>query len=197
MTCKTCDNKGFVHSEVLKDNTSYPMLMKCPNPNCPHESKYYKAIKDRYSNNISEQVLPNKQGPDQALQDSKDHEPTANTHVNVSVSQVDLQDEQLISDKIDESLSSARQNSTPGMDSVYPNVPADLANYYRDGVKKDPDFQLVLQTPWGNKVLKSLREADRLLGIINKYSIHYDHLSKIDKVKNVTVFPINKSLGFD
>lgn len=49
MKCLTCNSKGYQESSIAKDANFHPMLIKCPNPQCPYSDKYYQEIRDRFS----------------------------------------------------------------------------------------------------------------------------------------------------
>lgn len=235
MNCPTCKNKGYQESLIAKDATYSPIITKCPNPNCPHTSKYYDKIREQFSepkNKLSQQRI--REILSQAIKDYQlpddfviDVPPAVIAHgpevlkkyvegycekaIEIGHTRPDPNLNQDL-DSLDQGLNNLNKDpSDPARPDVdrsievpvsasrgevhYPHLNEEFLSGYKKMVEMG--VQPCLHTPFGIMPVYSLEEANRIMGILNSYWNKEKELNFADSFENVTVFPLERALGFE
>lgn len=238
--CDSCNGTGYIKSHIAKDASIKPLVVKCPNPNCPNESKYYQYIKDKYSLSLEEQVLPtkdfvpepkptqidikipsellnqpnelaniiNKEIQRQAPMGQPGTQPN-NPNPNLNNPETNVSNPKPNLNNPETSVSSPRAKGTPGtsqapqsqlpgkveMDTQYPHLPKAMVQQFNKYKDQEEMAGIQLNTPFGVLSTRDLGFANRVTGIVQSYQKHTDSLDLADSLDNVTIFPLDKSLG--
>jgi len=238
MNCPSCNNKGYIESSIIRDNSNFPMAIKCPNPNCPFKANYYQYIKNRYSNSevpkesvntydivnphtkehvdiyIPQSILDQgsvvisnyvmdyiRKLPNSPIQSESPIEPTRTplepTSKEFEPTRTPLEPTRTPESRGPSQVPANDTDQKVEMDTTYPNLPKAVVTQYNDLTGKHGEgLPLMLDTPFGPKEMKNLEDANKTIGIINKYFKFADELSYADEFENVIVFPLGKALGF-
>jgi hypothetical protein len=218
MNCSYCSNKGYIESSILRDNRSYPTILKCPNPKCNHESKYYNKIKELFSDdstisakellseirsknhNIDYPVDLNNKGQLDPIGPGLVEKPQEPVSLN-SESNNNQKDPTRNSESTGPGSSQVTSNAdhlkvTYNPDD-YPFIPSAIIKHYNNMSEEGrKDFIIALDTPWGPKYCESIPEANRISMVIKEYSDCGEELTIASGFDNVEVFPLGYSLGF-
>jgi len=151
MKCESCDSKGYQESSIAKDATFQPMIIKCPNPNCPFEDKYYQMIRDTYSNNPKpfkleegEKIVPKRYSYDvfqQHLVDISKKYGDVSVDVEIPQEVMDMGDDKVleyVKEHMDHKYGKSKENS----DRINQTGPEPVRSGFSDGNEKmDPVYK--------------------------------------------------------
>ena len=84
-------------------------------------------------------------------------------------------------------------NDVNELSKQYPNLPRIMIEHIIKH-KKDESFIITINTPWGFIHTKYIDEANRIIGTLQEYSKHADELDHAHEQKNVSIFPLDKSI---
>lgn len=225
-SCSVCKGKGFLQSHHAKDNQMKPMLVKCPNPNCPHTENYYEHVRNKYS---LDRELPEDQprpqaggfvdkAPDNYKSSIGQRPPISQELLNripegmtINVPEQIMNNPEKLEAYVRDAIDSYNNYSRPipeklerkenpnnlKMSEEFPNLPQVLVEQAKQNIEANPEAGIVLKTPFGPYPTRSLQDANRIMGILKDYWNSEKELEIADKTENVIIFPLGRSFGLE